>query len=52
MTDKIILISGGTTGIGYQTAKKFLEEGNKVVISGRNPEHGAKAGKSSPRSAK
>ncbi len=45
MTDKIILISGGTTGIGYQTAKKFLEEGNKVVISGRNAEHGAKAEK-------
>lgn len=45
MTDKIILISGGTTGIGYQTAKKYLEEGNKVVISGRNAEHGAKAEK-------
>ena len=43
MKDKVILISGGTDGIGLATAKKFLKEGNSVVISGRTEENGKKA---------
>ena len=33
---KIIWITGGSSGIGYSTAKKFLDNNWKVVISSRN----------------
>lgn len=36
MKDKIVLIVGGTGGIGSATAKIFSEQGAKVVIAGRN----------------
>lgn len=36
MTDKIILITGSTDGIGKQTAIKLAETGAAVVIHGRN----------------
>ncbi len=31
----IILITGGTTGIGFALAEKFLGEGNEVIVCGR-----------------
>ncbi len=31
--NKIVIVTGGTRGIGYATAKKFLEKGDKVVIA-------------------
>ena len=32
---KIAFITGGTTGLGFATAERFLSEGTEVVITGR-----------------
>ena len=37
---KVALISGGTSGIGAQTAALFANEGARVVITGRSKEKG------------
>lgn len=36
--EKVILVTGGSSGIGFETAKQFLAEGGNVIITGRNEE--------------
>lgn len=40
---KRTLITGGTSGIGLETAKQFLAEGARVIVTGVNPDSMAKA---------
>lgn len=36
--DKYALITGGTNGMGFATARQFIHEGGKVIITGRSDE--------------
>lgn len=38
LTNKLAVVTGGSSGIGLATARRFLAEGAEVVITGRNRE--------------
>lgn len=39
-SDKVVLVTGATSGIGAQTARMFAENGARVAVSGRSVERG------------
>jgi NAD(P)-dependent dehydrogenase (short-subunit alcohol dehydrogenase family) len=42
-SDQVVLITGGTSGIGLSTARLLLKAGARVLITGRNAERGENA---------
>jgi NAD(P)-dependent dehydrogenase (short-subunit alcohol dehydrogenase family) len=46
--DRVVLITGGSRGIGLATARQFADEGARTVLSGRNPARGAEACRAVP----
>jgi NAD(P)-dependent dehydrogenase (short-subunit alcohol dehydrogenase family) len=39
VADLVVVIVGGTTGLGFSAARRLVEQGGKVVVFGRNGEH-------------
>ncbi|MGR9426267.1 SDR family NAD(P)-dependent oxidoreductase [Rhizobium leguminosarum] len=35
--DKVAIVTGGNSGMGKEVARRFLAEGGRVVVNGRNP---------------
>jgi NAD(P)-dependent dehydrogenase (short-subunit alcohol dehydrogenase family) len=40
LADKVIIVTGSTTGIGEATVRRFVSEGARVVVHGRDRERG------------
>ncbi|MEA2136653.1 MAG: hypothetical protein QOC68_4563, partial [Solirubrobacteraceae bacterium] len=38
--DKTVLVTGGTSGVGRETAKAFAERGARIIITGRDEQRG------------
>ena len=45
LKDKVVIVTGGTRGIGFAIAKRFIAEGAHVALFGTNPERGQEAAK-------
>jgi len=42
-TNKVVIVTGATSGIGRETARRFAAEGAKVVLAGRREKEGHEA---------
>ena len=51
LSGKIIVVIGGTTGIGWSAAKAFVEAGAQVVVVGRNSQSVTRPRRNSARMA-
>ena len=38
LNNKVAVVTGGSSGIGLATARRFIADGAQVVITGRNTE--------------
>ena len=38
LINKTAVVTGGSSGIGFATARRFIEDGAEVIITGRNQE--------------
>ncbi len=38
LNNKVAVVTGGSSGIGLATAQRFIADGARVVITGRNQE--------------
>ncbi len=43
LANKTALVTGGTSGIGLETARRFIEEGARVIVTGTNLDNIAEA---------
>ena len=48
MDDEVVLITGGTSGIGKAAATALAATGAEVVVTGRNEERGEGSGRGDP----
>jgi NAD(P)-dependent dehydrogenase (short-subunit alcohol dehydrogenase family) len=42
--DRVVVVVGGTTGLGFSAARACVEAGGRVVVVGRNPDNARSAG--------
>lgn len=43
LTGRVIIVTGGNSGLGYESVKAFAEKGAQVILTSRNIEKGEKA---------
>jgi NAD(P)-dependent dehydrogenase (short-subunit alcohol dehydrogenase family) len=41
--DGVVLVTGGTSGIGFEIVRRFIEDGAYVITCGRDYEKGKRA---------
>lgn len=47
--NRVVVVTGGATGIGLASARRFAAEGATVVIAGRDATRGGRRGRGNPR---
>ena len=45
LSGKVIIVTGGNSGLGYESAKAFAENGVEVILTSRSVEKGEAAKK-------